>query len=147
MTKLVILSPSERKRFDAPPKFNADDRALYFSLSNHELKLIEELRSVANKIGFILQLGYFKANGKFFTIEQFRRPDIDYVVNLLGILPVNAGLSSYKQRIAIDHRKRNEPPRGKPRGIRRGAIEHSADYVPGFLHIFLQQPNYLSHQL
>jgi TnpA family transposase len=53
-----------------------------------------------------LQLGYFKANGKFFTIEQFRRQDIDYVANLLGILPVNAGLSSYKHRIAIYHRKR-----------------------------------------
>jgi TnpA family transposase len=106
MTKLVILSPSEHKRFDALPKFNADERALYFSLSNEELKLISELRTTANKIGFILQLGYFKANGKFFTVEQFRRPDIDYVANLLGISPVNVGLSSYQNRIALYHRER-----------------------------------------
>lgn len=106
MTKLVILSSTERKRFDSPPKFNIDDRALYFSLSKDELKLIENLRTVTNKVGFILQLGYFKSNGKFFTVEQFRRPDIDYVAKLLGILPINVGLSSYQKKITIDHRKR-----------------------------------------
>lgn len=51
MTKLVILSSTERKRFDSPPKFNIDDRALYFSLSKDELKLIENLRTVTNKVG------------------------------------------------------------------------------------------------
>jgi TnpA family transposase len=106
MTKLVILSPTEYQRFDSPPRFNADDRALYFSLTNDELKLVEGLRTITNKVGFILQLGYFKANGKFFATEQFRRPDIDYVANLLGILPVNVGLSSYQKKIPLDHRKR-----------------------------------------
>jgi TnpA family transposase len=106
MTKLVVLSSSERQRFDTPPKFNADDRALYFSLTKDELKIVEELRTITNKVGFVLQLGYFKANGKFFTIEQFRRSDIDYVVNLLGSLPINVGLSSYQKKIPHDHRKR-----------------------------------------
>jgi hypothetical protein len=106
MTKLVILSSSEQRRFDAPPKFNADDRALYFSLSNNELKLIKKLRTITNKVGFVLQLGYFKANGKFFTVEQFRRFDIDYVANSLGALPINVGLSSYQKKIPHDHRKR-----------------------------------------
>ena len=106
MTKLVVLSSSERQRFDAPPKFNADDRSLYFSLSNNELKLINELRTITNKVGFVLQLGYFKANGKFFTVEQFRRSDIDYVANLLGASPINVGLSSYQKKIPHDHRKR-----------------------------------------
>lgn len=106
MSKLVILSPAEHQRFDLPPKFNADDRALYFSLTNDELKIIEELRTKSNKVGFILQLGYFKANGKFYATEQFKRADIDYAANLLGFSPVDIGLSSYRKKIPLDHRKR-----------------------------------------
>jgi len=106
MTKLVILSPVEHQRFDSPPKFNTDDRALYFSLNNDELKIVEGLRTTTNKVGFILQLGYFKANGKFFATEQFRRADIDYAATLLGVLPINVGLSSYQKKIPLDHRKR-----------------------------------------
>lgn len=33
MTKLVILTQTERRRFDSPPIFNANERALYFSLN------------------------------------------------------------------------------------------------------------------
>src|SRR3989339_1442771 len=106
MSKLIILSPTEQQRFDLPPKFNVDDRALYFSLTNDELKVVEELRTKTNKIGFILQLGYFKANGKFYATEQFRRVDVDYVANLLGIPPVDVGLSAYRKKIPLDHRKR-----------------------------------------
>ena len=105
MTKLIILSSTERQRFDSPPKFNADERALYFSLSNNELKLMQKLRTTTNKVGFVLQLGYFKANGKFFTAEQFWRADVDYVANLLGISPINVNLSSYQKKIPLDHRK------------------------------------------
>lgn len=61
MTKLVILSSSEHQRFDAPPKFNANDRALYFSLSNDELKLIEELRTITNKIWFCFAIGLLQS--------------------------------------------------------------------------------------
>ncbi len=32
MTKLVILSPAERRRFDSPPNFTGDERSVYFSL-------------------------------------------------------------------------------------------------------------------
>lgn len=56
MTKFVILSTAEHLRFDSTPKFNADDRALYFSLTSEEIKLVRELRTATNKVGFILQL-------------------------------------------------------------------------------------------
>jgi len=67
MTKLVILTQSERRRFDSPPIFNANERALYFSLNNTDLQTVHELRTATNKVGFVLQLGYFKSQGKFFT--------------------------------------------------------------------------------
>lgn len=67
MTKLVILSQTERRRFDSPPIFNANERVQHFSLNNHDLQIVQELRTATNKVGFVLQLGYFRSNGKFFT--------------------------------------------------------------------------------
>lgn len=34
MTQLAIFTKKERRSFDSSPIFNADDRALYFSLVN-----------------------------------------------------------------------------------------------------------------
>lgn len=44
------------------------------------------MRNLANSInmlGFILQLGYFKANGKFFSPHEFRVKDIEHVSQAL----------------------------------------------------------------
>ena len=85
MTKLVILNPNERRRYDSPPVFNTDERSLYFSMGNEEMELIQSLRTTSNKIGFAIQLAYFKANGKFFAVDQFRQQDIFYAAKTIGI--------------------------------------------------------------
>ena len=71
MPKLAILSTPEQRRFDSPTKFNVHGRLLYFSLNKAELDLVKALHKPTNKVGFTLQLGYFKAYGKFFGVEQF----------------------------------------------------------------------------
>lgn len=106
MTKLVILKPNERRRFDSPPLFNADERSLYFSMNNVEMEIIQGLRTANNKVGFAMQLAYFKANGKFYYTEQFRQQDISYVTKILGLLPENIDLSNYKNETPIKHRKK-----------------------------------------
>ena len=106
MTKLTILTPKERRQFDSPPLFNADNRAHYFSLANNEVKLVYTMRTPTNKVGFLLQLGYFKSNGKFFTPDQYRRHDIEYVAKSLGFSPNEIDLSAYQKKIPTDHRKK-----------------------------------------
>lgn len=105
MTKLSILSAFEQRQFDAPPKFNSDDRFLHFSLTKNELMFINKIRLSTHKIGFLLQLGYFKANGKFFTVEQFSEKDVEYVAKMLRISPTDIDLSSYKKKTPSDHRQ------------------------------------------
>jgi len=46
---------------------------------------LEKIRMPINKVGFILQLGYFRASGKFFENEFFRPADIKFVCNILNI--------------------------------------------------------------
>jgi TnpA family transposase len=105
MPKISILSSLEQRRFDSPPKFSADDRTLYFSLTKSELSLVGSLRMPTNKVGFVLQLGYFKANGKFFPAEQFHQQDIKHVVKMLSMDPESINLLSYKKKIPTDHRR------------------------------------------
>ncbi|MDP1574979.1 MAG: Tn3 family transposase [Coxiellaceae bacterium] len=106
MTKLVILNPNEKRRYDSPPVFNTDERSLYFSMSNEEMELIQSLRTASNKIGFAVQLAYFKANGKFFAVDQFRQQDISYAAKTIGIVAENIDISNYKNETPIKHRKR-----------------------------------------
>lgn len=106
MTKLAILTINERTKFNAPPKFNQDERALHFSLSSENLQIVQQLRSTTTKVGFILQLGYFRANGKFYTTEQFRQKDIFYVTQMLGLNAKEIDLSSYKNKIITQHRRK-----------------------------------------
>jgi hypothetical protein len=56
------------------------------------------MRTPTNKVGFVLQLGYFKANGKFFTAEQFCEHDIVYIAKMLEISPDEIDLSVYQKK-------------------------------------------------
>lgn len=106
MTKLIILSPDKQRDFDAPSKLNAKKRTTYFSLDYDMLEFVKSLRTPTNQVGFVLQLGYFRANRKFFTHHQFKSPDIDYVLKMLNILPTEINLSTYVKKIPTDHRKK-----------------------------------------
>ena len=68
--------------------------------------MLDKLRTVTNKVGFLLQLGYFRLHGKFYTANQFRQQDIDYVIKLLGLNANQLDLSIYQKRIPGLHRKK-----------------------------------------
>lgn len=106
MTKLAILSTPEQRQFDSPPEFEDNDRSQYFAVNNEVFNIIKNLRTPINQIGFTLQFGYFKANGKFFTVQQFLKPDIDYVCDLLGFNPESIDISSYQNKALQTHRRK-----------------------------------------
>lgn len=106
MTKLAILSTAEQRQFDSPPEFEDNDRSQYFSVNNEVFNIIQNLRTPINQIGFTLQFGYFKSNGKFFTVQQFLKPDIDYVCDLLGFNPESIDISSYQNKALQTHRRK-----------------------------------------
>lgn len=106
MTTLVILSANERAKFDQPPKFNENDRTLYFSLTNDDLKHVKELRSPTTKVGFVLQLGYFKSNGKFYLSTQFRAQDMKFVSKMLNLNFEEIDLVSYSNKMLSQHQSK-----------------------------------------
>ena len=94
MYKLSILSSDKQRDFDNPSKLNTKKRASYFSLGYDIMNFVKSLRTPTNQVGFVLQLGYFRANGKFFTHYQFKSPDIDYVLKMLHITTEEIDLST-----------------------------------------------------
>ncbi len=106
MSLLKILSAPEQSSFDSPPVFSATDRITQFSLTNSELMFIQSLKTSTNRVGFLLQFGYFKTTGKFFTVEKFKQKDIIYVANLLKVNLSDLKFTHYKMKTSITHRKK-----------------------------------------
>ncbi|MBY0533767.1 MAG: DUF4158 domain-containing protein [Rickettsiaceae bacterium] len=103
MSRLSILTDNEQKEFDYPPILASDTRALCFNITADLEKSINRLRTDTNKVGFLLQYGYFKACKRFFVINRFRKEDIEYTAKVLGISLQDIDFSQYKKKIPTDH--------------------------------------------
>ena len=105
MTRLVFLSPTEKRKFDSPPTLTKDQRPAYFVVSEDIKRTLSKVRSPTYKVGFLLQLGYFKHSGKFYVPTAFRRRDINYVKQTLNITePID--LDHYDPSRLVLHRSR-----------------------------------------
>lgn len=79
--RLKILSKSEITELYSVPQFNANERRAHFSLSKKEYKAMESRGSLASKVHFILQLGYFKATSQFFDCKfDETKHDVDFIL-------------------------------------------------------------------
>jgi hypothetical protein len=79
------LSQPDRKAFETPPVFTDEERASFFDVPQWASKLIETFRTPRNKVGFLLQLGYFRSTNSFFIAKTFHPDDIAFVAKLLKI--------------------------------------------------------------
>lgn len=62
------------------PIFSDEERLLHFSLTEAEFKVLHQTRSLASKLNFILQFGYFKVRRLFFNFElQEVSTDIEFI--------------------------------------------------------------------
>ena len=104
MTLLQILSASELKTLKDPPEFNSEERKYFFYLPKWAEKYLETLRKDINKIGFVLQLGYFRAVKKNFIPSKYHKKDIEYVTNKLNIPFDEVDISKY-HRVDLNRNK------------------------------------------
>lgn len=67
--RLTILSAEEIAALYDLPRFDANERQLYFELSPAEREAVDAIHTKAAAIHLVLQLGYFKAKRRFFVID------------------------------------------------------------------------------
>lgn len=77
MTLVRTHTAEERKAFELPPGFSREERHLYFYLDSSTRRRVNQLKNKTNRLGYVLQLGYFKANAKFYPTTSFRKRDIN----------------------------------------------------------------------
>ena len=76
---LPLLDDAQRRAFDHPPKWTAAQRKLYCSLPDWAAQVLGSLVTPHSRGGFVLQVGYFQATGRFFSTDRFRAADGMYV--------------------------------------------------------------------
>lgn len=105
-THIKIISENERKEFDLPPHFSYEERQKYFTLPAWAETLLLSLRTDCNKIGFVLQYGYFTATNRFYLSKNFHKKDIEYIKAKLKIMNLSfRDLDNYKDRTFLRHQE------------------------------------------
>jgi TnpA family transposase len=100
MSRISILSQYEIKKLDNPPLFNDSERGDYFIIPPSVQSILGNLTKGGNKVGFVLQLGYFRASNKFYN--KFHQGDVAYVAGKLGLSNFNI---EYADRTRRNHRQ------------------------------------------
>ena len=103
MPYLKILSTAEQHVFDSPPIFTGEERKRFFLLTGNLERYVVSLRTDVNKMGFLLQFGYFKAKKRFYSKQTFQLRDIEYVAQKLHIS--DTSLEAYENTAVMWHRR------------------------------------------
>lgn len=104
MARINILKKSDIINFDLPIDLSDEDRKNLFLSEDIKSNNISFRKNVS-KIGFLLQLGYFKANKKFYNPTSYNKKDIEYISNLLGI-QYKANILDYSKPVSNRHRQK-----------------------------------------
>ena len=98
MSTIQILTPTEIRNYQLPPRFDSFSRKKFFALPISLTKEVENLRTSSGKTTFILQAGYFCSSNRFFG-NRFYEADIAFVAGRLS-LPNPVSLEIPKQTLA-----------------------------------------------
>ncbi len=85
MPRMRILNAAEEAHYGSPPVFSSVERKRFFDFSRSVMEAAHDLRSTANRIGFLLGYGYFRATRRFFAPETYHARDIAYVSRSLDL--------------------------------------------------------------
>ena len=92
---IKIFNQRDRVAFELPPEFNSDERKQFFALPKWANEVVGNLKTSTNKVGFVLQFGYFKAVNKFFGAKKFHRKDVEFIVRRLQCSLEEINLEKY----------------------------------------------------
>ena len=81
LKRIQLLSDVEISDLYDLPKFNSEERGLFFTLNPAEENVLSQYRNARTQVHFILQLGYFKAKQQFFPINFEDIPeDVNFIL-------------------------------------------------------------------
>jgi len=105
MPKMNILTTPEQETFDSPPELNSIERKKHFDFPMRIRELADQLRTLTNKVCFLVASAYFSATKKFYSPNKFRQRDIDYVCQKMEVSPQDVEPSEYNKQTLLRHQQ------------------------------------------
>lgn len=102
-TQRSVLNDTARREFESPPIFDTAQRKLFFTLPLWANDIVRSLTPSNNQVMFTLQVGYFRAAGRFFDPKSFRGKDIESVCRRLKIKRDEATANNYHKNTRFRH--------------------------------------------
>lgn len=104
MRLIEILPSYEVRIFDNPPILSIEDQRKYFKIDDTLIDLLRRTKKNHNKVGLLLQYGYFKASGKFYKQSLFKSADIKFAKKAIGVITSKDFAKQYIDRTRQKHR-------------------------------------------
>lgn len=101
MPRIQLLKESDIRLFDNPPLISEENYKTVFNLANlYEFGL--SFRKHVNKVGFIIQRGYFLVANKFYVPQDYHDKHVNFVCHLCGVPKVD--INEYNRSLYTKHR-------------------------------------------
>lgn len=105
MPRKEYITWEARQKFDHPPILNPEQKLIFLKAPEWATEYVRTLQTPSNKVGFLLQVGYFRIVSRFFVSSRYHQSDVDFVAERISI-DVNAvQMSDYEGRTALRHRE------------------------------------------
>ena len=105
MTPKEILPADLKDEFERPPTFSFIKQRYFFVIPIWMKPLLRGLESDTNRVGFLLQWGYFRASGRFFKTSRFATSDVKFVSKLLKASVSFEQVQTYDRATVGRHRQ------------------------------------------
>ncbi|MBC7390523.1 MAG: Tn3 family transposase [Opitutaceae bacterium] len=105
MPRKEYLSQEARHRFDNPPVLNVGQRTIFLQPPKWATEYLKGLQTPSNKVGFLLQVGYFRMVGRFFVSSKYRKGDIDFVAEMNSVDMNSVDMDEYVGNTVRRHQK------------------------------------------
>lgn len=99
-----VLEKDYQREFETPPVFTYAHRRFFFQITDDIRSVLASLDAPANQVGFLLQLGYFRAASRFFTPATFVRKDWEFAARRVVRKAATPLLQIYAESTARRHR-------------------------------------------
>jgi hypothetical protein len=84
-THLRIHLGKERELYEQPPLVSAAEQARVFAVPDWADAHLLRMLAPGNRVGFVLQLGYFQISQRFYVATRYHAADVAYVARQLGL--------------------------------------------------------------
>ncbi|MDW3651898.1 MAG: Tn3 family transposase [Bacteroidia bacterium] len=104
MPLINILPKKKIKDYEEPPVFSAQQRKYFLTMPASIGAKVNSFPSSSNQGGFQLMFGYFLAQKRFYSPDQFREKDISFLCKRLGLMSFGFDAKSYRKSTYTRHK-------------------------------------------